>query len=116
MKNQSIAVKTLFLTFVFEGLTLLARFAFDLQSTRDTASTVGALTFGIRIHHSYIGFLLAVLVIIFFKDALNQKQPWAQWLVALGLGLVFSDLIHHFIVLWSLDGHHHFDLVYPEAK
>lgn len=114
MNNQSIVIKTAFLTFVIEGLTLLARFGLDLQSTRDTASVVGAFTFGIRIHHSYLGFLLAVLVIIFFKESLNQKQKWAQWSVALGLALVFSDLIHHFIVLWAVDGHHHFDLVYPE--
>ena len=38
----------------------------------------------------------------------------AAWMVIVGLALIKSDLIHHFLVLWPITGRHEFDLVYPE--
>ena len=107
--NKSLLLWATGLTIVFEVFTCVMRFAIKLESTRDTASTIGRLTCGIRIHHSYIGGLLMPLACAFW-----QKYPNAAWwILAIGLGLFFSDLIHHFLVLWPIYGSPQFDLVYP---
>ena len=102
--------KSILLPLIFEGITLLCRYGFRLESTRDTASTVGKLTFGLRIHHGYIG----LLILFIFYKWLKDKPGWVQWLAPLGFALIFSDLIHHFLVLWPIEGDPHFDFVYPE--
>ena len=53
-----VAVAAIVLTLLIEGVTILGRFAFGMESTRDTAC-LGRFTFGLRIHHAYIGVLLA---------------------------------------------------------
>ena len=107
--NRSLAVWAVALTVVFEGITLLMRFGLQLESTRDTASTIGRLTCGIRIHHSYIGGVM-ILVACCLWDR-YPKLMW--WMLATGLGLFFSDMIHHFLVLWPIVGSPQFDLTYP---
>ena len=92
----------------FEILTCVLRFGFALESTRDTASTIGRLTLGIRIHHSYIG--IACIAVAFW---LEQRFPRSSFhLLAIGLGLFISDMIHHFVVLWIITGNPQFDLLY----
>jgi hypothetical protein len=97
------------LTVLFELLTCVMRFGLQLNSTRDTASTIGHITCGIRIHHGYIGALM--ILIAAWTWTRLPKASW--WSVAVGLALVLSDLIHHFCVLWPLTGSPQFDLVYP---
>lgn len=97
------------LTLAFELLTVVLRYGFRLQSTRDTASTIGRLTCGIRIHHSYIGGVMMVIACGLWRR--YPRVSW--WLLAIGLGLFFSDLIHHFLVLWPLEGDPQFHLMYP---
>jgi hypothetical protein len=99
------------LTVLFEGITVLCRFGLNLESTRDTASTVGLITAGIRIHHSYLGFLLAGMAFW----GLKAKPELARWVLAIGVALVCSDLIHHFVVLWLITGSPAFDLFYPRS-
>lgn len=107
--NRALLIWSLVLTAAFEVVTVLLRFGFRLESTRDTASTVGRLTLGLRIHHSYIG-----LIIILLACFLWTRFPRAGfWLLATGIGLLLSDLIHHFLVLWVVFGDPQFDLVYP---
>ena len=97
------------LTALIEAVTVLFRFGLHLESTRDTASTVGRLTGGIRIHHGYIG-LLAVLI----AAAVFHRRPLpGRWLLVAGIALVLSDLVHHFLVLWPILGDPQFHLVYP---
>jgi hypothetical protein len=92
----------------FEILTCVLRFGFALESTRDTASTIGRLTLGIRIHHSYIG--IACIAAAFW---LEQRFPKSSFhLLAIGIGLFISDMIHHFVVLWIITGNPQFDLLY----
>ena len=98
-----------------EVVTLIFRFGFRLESTRDTA-WLGSLTGGLRIHHSYIGAMLMLGTFIALRKAgtfTSQTFTPLHWLFALGIGLVASDLIHHFLVLWILTGDPQFDLVYP---
>jgi len=97
----------LLLALAIEAVTVFFRFGLGWESTRDTASTVGALTGGIRIHHGYVGLLLILVASAF------RRHPKARWLLILGLGLAASDLIHHFLVLWPIVGSPQFDLVYP---
>ena len=106
--NRTLALYAIALTAVFELLTCVMRFGLQMESTRDTASTVGKLTCGIRIHHSYIG-AFTILVACWLWD---KKPNRAWWLLMIGLGLFFSDLIHHFLVLWPITGSPQFDLVY----
>lgn len=96
-------------TVLFEVITCVLRFGCRLESTRDTASTIGRLTCGVRIHHSYIGALL-ILLACWLWDRFPRVTWWA---LTIGLGLFLSDLIHHFLVLWLVDGDPQFHLVYP---
>jgi hypothetical protein len=104
-----IVARTALLTALMEAVTLLCRFGFDIQATRDTASTVGRIACGLRIHHGYIG-LAAVAVGLF----LWRRPALRHWLLITGSALVLSDLIHHFLVLWPLLGDPEFHLVYPK--
>ena len=97
------------LTVLIEAVTVLFRFGLHLESTRDTASTIGRLTGGIRIHHGYFG-LLAVVI----AAALLHRRPLlGRWLLVIGIALVASDLVHHFLVLWPIVGEPEFHLFYP---
>lgn len=96
------------LTVLIEGVTCLFRFGLKLESTRDTASWVAPLTFGLRIHHGYVGFLLCLVAMVLAKEENLRRAA-----LLVGLPLVLSDLIHHFIVLWLVTGDPQFDLWYP---
>ena len=93
-------------TIALEGLTCIMRFGFGMQSTRDTASTVGRLTGGIRIHHGYLGVLLLIL-----SRCCGLERH--RWMTVGGWSLIASDLAHHFLVLWPVTGSPQFDLTYP---
>ena len=99
------------LTIIFEVITVILRFGFDMQVTRDTKSTVGLLTFGVRIHHLYMGALLIPVALWWWK---NRSAKVGRWLFVIGVAAFCSDLIHHFLVLWPLTGSPHFHLVYPK--
>ena len=96
-------------TLLFEIITCVMRFGLRLESTKHTASTIGILTCGIRIHHSYIGG--AMILVACWLWHRFPKATW--WMLAVGLGLFFSDMIHHFLVLWPTVGSPQFDLTYP---
>jgi hypothetical protein len=96
----------LILALLFEAITIGLRFGFQLQSTRDTTA-IGAITFGLRVHHGYIGLFLVPLAWCF---PLGLRH--AVWMIA--IGLIFSDLAHHFLILWPITGSPEFHLVYPD--
>ena len=93
---------------VIELFTCFVRFGLGLQSTRDT-SWIAGLTFGYRIHHGYIGVAILVAAIAFFR----RSSRYRYGMLILGFGLIFSDLFHHFAVLWPLTGSPQFDFRYP---
>lgn len=107
--NARLLTTAVVLTVVFEGLTCVLRFGLKLESTRDTAPVLSHLTCGYRIHHSYIGGLMMIVAIVLW----NRSPKWMSWCLSIGLGLFFSDLIHHFLVLWPVVGSPQFDLTYP---
>ena len=96
----------LILAIVLEAITVVLRFGFKLESTRDT-TMIGTMTFGLRVHHGYIGLFLVPLAWCF---PLGLRH--ALWIIA--IGLIFSDLVHHFIVLWYFIGDPQFDIIYPQ--
>ena len=102
--------KAVILTVIIEAVTVFFRFGMGLESTRDTASTVGRLTFGIRIHHGYVGVVMAAAVLLLMR----KESKWRSWLLAIGIALIASDLIHHILVLWPITGSPEFHMVYPE--
>jgi hypothetical protein len=90
----------------FEAVTCLFRFGLHLQATRDTCA-LAPWTFGLRIHHAYPGLLLLLLA------PLIRQGTWRRLLLLFGVGLVVSDLVHHFAVLWPLTGDPQFHTHYP---
>ncbi|GAF69592.1 unnamed protein product, partial [marine sediment metagenome] len=105
-----IALLAVVLTIAIECGTILFRFGFGWKSQEVTVSTVGRLTGGIRIHHGYIGVLLAIAALGLgrYHEAAGGR------LLVLGIALLCSDLIHHFLVLWPVTGNPEFYLVYPD--
>ena len=112
MKNltaQRVIGWTIAGTCATELLTVALRFGLRLQSTRDTASTIGVLTCGVRIHHGYIGALLLLVAWALWW----KRHAIAQRALIIGGSLLLSDLIHHFVVLWLVVGSPEFHPVYP---
>ena len=105
--SRAIIVRSLVLTVLIEGITVFFRFGLGMESTRDTASVVSPLTFGLRIHHGYLGIILLALTCILLK-----AQTSKAWLIPVSISLILSDLIHHFLVLWPIVGSPQFDLTY----
>lgn len=98
----------LVLAAVIELVTVFLRFGLGLQSTRDTGF-VQHLTLGLRIHHGYVG-----VVLLLFAWRMQLRWPGVVNLfLVIGVGLVLSDLAHHFLVLWPITGSPQFDIFYP---
>ncbi len=93
------------LTAVTELICVVLRFGYDLSSSEQTRASIGVLTLGVRIHHSYVG--LAMILLCTFWQPKHR-----HWMLAVGWALLLSDLIHHFLVLWPLTGSPQFDLMY----
>lgn len=109
--DRRLIAQILLLTLLFEALTLVLRFGLQLESTRDTASTIGLLTFGLRIHHGYCG---AMVVLVAW--GISREAPrLSRYGYVLGGALFLSDVIHHFLVLWPITGSPQFHLFYPPA-
>ena len=97
------------LAVVIEAVTVVLRFVFRLEASRDTASTVGRLSGRARMHHGYFG-LLAILIA---ATVLRRRPLPGRWLLMVGIALVLSDLVHHFLILWPIVGSPQFHFLYP---
>src|SRR5947209_6643683 len=96
----------LFCAVIMEAVTAALRFGMDLQVTRDTGP-IGGFTYSLRIHHGYMGLVLLPIAFLFRPAGVRKL------LLIIAIGLILSDLFHHFLVLWPLTGSPHFDLFYP---
>jgi hypothetical protein len=92
-----------------ELLTVLLRFGFRLESQIHTKK-IGKITRGYRAHHGYYG-----VPLLAFAAALPLGLA-ANVMIIAGLGLLVSDLIHHFLVLWPVTGHHEFFIRYSAVR
>ena len=104
-----ILIAGLLLALLIEAVTLFCRFRCGLVATRDTR-LLRRFTLGLRVHHGYVGVLMAVAA----WGPLAGVPGWKGLFLICSLGLVVSDLVHHFLVLWPLTGSPEFDLVYPQ--
>ena len=91
-----------------ELLTIWCRFGLGLDATYATES-LSTVTFGIRIHHGYVGLLLMLIAGLWTGP--DSRLRDSLWITA--IGLTASDLVHHFLVLWPAVGSPRFDLFYP---
>lgn len=104
--EPSSLVPGLALAAVLEAVTCAMRFGAGLESTRDTGF-LARLTLGLRVHHGYLGVVL--LAVAPGLPTLRGRHAAR----VLGIGLLVSDLVHHFLVLWPLTGSPQFDFFYP---
>jgi hypothetical protein len=74
-----------------------------------TTTIIGTFTLGLRIHHGYVGLLLVIAAPLFHHRGVSNAM------LMTGIGLLGSDLLHHFAVLWPLTGSPEFYLFYPRA-
>lgn len=108
LTRRQIIIWSLVGTAILELITVIMRFGFKLESTRDGASTIGVLTMGFRVHHGYIG--LAMIAVCF---ALHRSgRPMPGWMLVAGVALFLSDMVHHFLVLWPIVGSPEFHFWY----
>ncbi len=101
-------LKTVAVTLLIEGVTLLFRFGFGLRSSEAT-QFLKTVTLNVRVHHGYVGLVLFPATFFGFP-----ALPLFGWICATWLAFVISDLIHHFLILWPLTGSPEFDLFYPD--
>ena len=106
--KKQLVIWSLIMTAAIEIFTVIMRFALDVQSTRDTASNIGVLTCGIRIHHGCFGVIIVIIALLLSK----RRLALSRWILVAGIALICSDLIHHFAVLWPIVGSHEFDFAY----
>lgn len=104
-RNKRNVFWALIIALSLEIITSISRFWLHIVSTRDTAF-LAEYTFNIRIHHGYIG------LIMLFVAYLNAKRPFSDLFYRIGGGLFLSDIVHHFLVLWLINGSPEFDLIY----
>ena len=82
----------LFLTFLIESLTVGTRLLFKMDAQELFEKHLKKYV-KIRVHHGYIGILLAVISIFVVNDAAGR------WLFIIGSALILSDVLHHFVFL-----------------
>lgn len=103
-------VAILAVTLVMEVVTCYLRFNRGLSARRET-QFLRRFTFGLRIHHGYVG--LFMFAGFWFVPGESVVNVWILWI---GAALFLSDVVHHFLVLWPIVGSPEFDLFYPKKQ
>ena len=86
---------------LIEVFTNVFRFGFDLHSK----SIQHKLKLPVRIHHMYVGLLIAVIGLVYTPVAYASVGTFVfgaalvPSVVELGLAIALSDVFHHFIIL-----------------
>lgn len=91
---------------VIEIATCIGRFGFGI-SMKENESAITELTFGVRIHHCYVGafFLPLTFVVTLFK---TKRGLITNLLYVAGWALLIQDIFHHFVVLYLIVGNTEF--------
>ncbi len=95
-------------TFLIEALTIFGRFVFKINSKNFYIYLTKKLKlkYMIHVHHLFFGIIISAISYhytfpIFFN---------------LGLAMILSDLIHHFIILQYIMGNPEFHIIYKNSK
>jgi len=100
--QKSFPAKLLLVTAFIESATCIGRFGFGF-SILENIAVVKTFTFGVRVHHAYLGFGALLLAVPAYRIRQVPKVV-ASWILAIGGGLLLSDAFHHFIVLKLITG------------
>jgi hypothetical protein len=104
--NTGYIISILVCAAVFELATCVGRFGLKI-SFKEKEAAIKKLTFGIRIHHSHVG--IAIILIASVVPLFSfVKASWLALLGVIGWGLLLSDAIHHFLVLYLITGNTEF--------
>ena len=110
LSTGEVMLLTLFLSVILESITAFLRFGLGVRADK-TAPFIKRLTFGIRVHHGYIGALL-----LFAAWIVREPVYIHNFALILGGSLAISDFIHHVLVLWPITGSPQFHLKYPRQE
>ena len=110
--SKAILIHALWVTAGIEALCLVLRYGMSLKSSETTAGTIGWITGGIRVHHGYVGLIMLIVIAVLP----HWRGGLRDWLIILAIALFASDIIHHFGVLWIVEGDPHFDLMYSDDQ
>lgn len=91
-------------TIIIEIITLFGRFVFKKSSKENYFKILKKLNarYFIHFHHGFFGVI--ILLVSYFYGFV--------FLFNLGIGFILSDLVHHFVILWSITGSPEFHLIY----
>jgi len=89
--RRAVLYWSLAVTVVFEAVTVLARIVFDQSAAEFNATNPPLL---MQIHHMFWSVPLLIVAACLWRRKLVRSR-----LLGAALGLILSDLIHHFIVL-----------------
>ncbi len=90
----------LVLAVIIEAITVFNRFVLGL-SARDHPN-IAKPFLGLRIHHGYWGLACLAAWGLAGLGPRGRTAGWRALLLAAGIGLVLSDAVHHFLVLWPI--------------
>jgi hypothetical protein len=101
-------MQVLLITFLIEILVIFARFSLKIRLGDIIIKTMKHFDMKkyYHVHHCFTG--LAIILFAYFYES--------SFLINLGLGFIFSDMIHHFIVLYLIVGNPEFHVVYKNLK
>src|SRR5262245_35685639 len=100
LNARQLMIASLIATLVIEVVTLIFRFCFLIRPEVSPAYSVGMLLAGIRIHHGFFGLLFLFLAMLLRRS----KAVLVPWFLVLGIGLLASDIVHHFVILAPILG------------
>jgi len=80
-------------TIVFELVTIITRLVSGISAAEAQEKYHYPLI--LKTHHLFWGLLLILIGLLFIKHFPKLRA----WIIGIGLGLFFSDMIHHFIIL-----------------
>jgi len=95
-------------TFLIETLTIFGRFVFKISSKNFYIHLTKKLKlkYIIHIHHLFLGIIISIISYYYNLTTFFN----------LGLAMVLSDLIHHFIILQYIIGNPEFHIIYKNSK
>ncbi len=89
---------------IIEIITIIGRFKFNISTKELWTSLMKHYNrrHWVHMHHVFLGLIIVAISLIVKNNlALN-----------LGIGIILSDAIHHFVVLWPLIGSPEFHVIY----
>ncbi len=101
-------LKVILYTALFiELASMLMRFVFKISSKEVYVKIMRKFKLKrfYHFHHLFLGMIIALFFYFY----------WHEILFNIGLGIISSDLIHHFVVLWLIMGNPEFHIVYKNV-